>query len=745
MTETPLNIISMTQTIPEIQEEIHENNQIFDALTTHEEPQDKIPAKINQENINSYYAICSSTHHRLSRNSVGKNAFYDYDYDLWFFEHKIEAELCAENASKKEKSFSVKKMPSKIVDVLLNGNTKQKNVIKIKCKYEFDCRKYIEEEKKFDEECHKYKIDKSLLLIEPPDDWAEITRKKFYWLKAKLDCLEKKKKLLDDLRIECEKKELESQSGKNKKCVSYVPQNGLPIIRIIPGELHEATDYAEKILSSNKLGIFQRGGQLVRIINEISKPKKNKVLDKNGKEIIKRSADSPLITEVDPIYLTELLGKHANWTKYDERKGDWILKDCPERVAKTLIARREWNLPVLSGIIQAPTLRDDGSILENPGYDENTGLFFDAGNISFPPILSYPSKEEAIEALNIILELLNGFPFENEESKSTAVSAILTGLIRKSIRTAPLHGFTAPKMGSGKSLLADVVGLIATGKNNSVIPQADNEAEEKKRLLSVLAEGDAIICYDNIEHPFGSPALCSVLTQETFKDRILGQNRSLTVPTNATFLATGNNLTFIGDTSTRVLLCRLDPQCERPEERLFEIDLRQYILKNRSKLVMAGLTILRAFYVAGRPKQNIPQYGRFEDWSNWVRSSLVWLGMQDPCISRKEIENADPVRILLGSLMESWYDYLGDISFTLKKAISKAESENSEDLKEKAENLLDAFREFSSGKTEINPRSLGRKLATFKNRMENGYRLEITGKYQHAETWRVRKTSEKSK
>jgi hypothetical protein len=522
-----------------------------------------------------------------------------------------------------------------------------------------------------------------------------------------------------------------SEKIEKKREVKKIPQNGLPIVMIITGQLHSVTNQAEQILISNNLGIFQRGGQLVRIISEISKPKKNKLLDKEGKEIIKRSADALLITEIESLYLTELLGKHANWTKYDERTGDWVLKDCPERVAKTLIARREWNVPVLTGIIQAPTLRSDGSILDNPGYDEITGLFFNSGNTSFEPIPSHPIREDAITALNILRELIKSFPFENKESESVALSAILTALIRRSIRSAPLHGFTAPKMGSGKSLLADAVGLIATGKNNSVIPQAENEAEEKKRLLAVLAEGDSIICYDNIEHPFGSPALCSVLTQQEFKDRLLGVNRSLSVPTNATFLATGNNLTFIGDTSTRAILCRLDPLCERPEERSFDIDLRQYIPQHRAELVKAGLTILRAYHVAGRPKQNIAQYGRFEDWSDWIRSSLVWLGMADPCVSRKEIENADPVRQQLGNLLTIWYSTIGDFSLRTKDIIKKAEDEK--------DAFFDILLEIAEKNGKIDPVKLGIKLKNFEKRPENGLRLQKTGKYNNADTWRVTK------
>jgi phage/plasmid primase-like uncharacterized protein len=521
----------------------------------------------------------------------------------------------------------------------------------------------------------------------------------------------------------------------HKRESKKILHNELPIINIIPGQLHNTTNQAEQILINNYSGVFQRAGKLVRIITEVTKPKKNKLLDKDGQEIIKRSADALLIAEVDPIYLTELLGRYANWTKFDERIGDWTIKDCPERVARTLMARREWNIPVLAGIIQAPTLRYDGTILDNPGYDENTGLFFNPGDTQFFPIPAHPSKDDAIAARNILLDLLKDFPFENEESKSVALSAILTALIRKSIRSAPLHGFTAPKMGSGKSLLADVVGLIATGKSNSAIPQAENEGEEKKRLLAVLAEGDSIICFDNIERPFGSAALCSVLTQEDYKDRILGITGNLNVPTNATFLATGNNLTFVGDTSTRAILCALDPQCERPEERVFNIDLRQYIPIHRGELVKAALTILRAYHIEGRPKQNIPEFGRFEDWSNWIRSSLVWLELEDPCVSRKEIENADPTRQRLANLLSAWYAIVGDLSLRTKDIIKKAE----EEAKNKNEILLDVFQEIAQKDGKICSVKLGANLKSFEKRPENGLRLQKSGKHNNADLWRVTK------
>lgn len=406
-------------------------------------------------------------------------------------------------------------------------------------------------------------------------------------------------------------------------------------ICIEPSKLHENVDAAEKLLIRSGR-VYQRAGALVRIANVSFAPEQ--------KTMIKRSRDSIVIKEIDQVYLTMLLTSLGNFIRLDNRSNGAYKIDCPEKIARCLLAKQQWELPILSGIINAPTLRIDGSILDVPGYDKSSGMFFFPNKCNFESIPENPSAQDIEDAKAQLLFILKDFSFENDTSKSVAIAAILTAIIRKSISSAPLTGFTAPKMASGKTLLADIVSLIAICKPNSVIAQAETEAEEKKRLLSVLMEGDAIVCYDNIEKPFGSAALCSILTQHEYKDRVLGNNETHTVPTNATFLATGNNLTFAGDISTRTLLCKLDPNVERPEERSFELNLHEYIPENRAKLVRAALIILRGFHVEGYPKQDIKPFGRFEDWSNWVRSAIIWIGLPDPCESRKEIEDADPVR-----------------------------------------------------------------------------------------------------
>lgn len=494
--------------------------------------------------------------------------------------------------------------------------------------------------------------------------------------------------------------------------------------------ISEVVDAAEELLILKKSDIFQRAGKMVRVIKVSSLPH-------NQKMKVKRSGDYVVIKEIDPTFLTEHLTKTGIFLRLDARGQEYRRIPCPEKVARHLLARQEWKIPVLVGIINAPTLRVDGSILETPGYDPQSGIFFFDDGTSFAKIPSHPTKEDAFKAYQQVESLLKDFPFDNEISRSVAVSAIMCGVMRKSISTAPLHCFTAPKMASGKSLLADVVSLIATGKANSVISHADNETEERKRLMAVLLDGDPIVCFDNIEEPFGSSALCSILTQTEYKDRVLGETRSITVPTNVTFLATGNNLVLIGDLSTRALISIIDPNVERPEERSFSNDLRKFIPENRHLLVPAILTIIRAYYVAKKPKQNIKPYGRFEEYSDTIRSALVWLGKADPCESRKEIENADPVRVALGNLLSCWYTVHGNNPKTVKELISLY-TIGSDD--KDAEALHDALCEIApDNKGGINERKLGKQLSKFRGRIENGYRLDKSGSVNRAIQWIVKK------
>jgi len=176
-------------------------------------------------------------------------------------------------------------------------------------------------------------------------------------------------------------------------------------------------------------------------------------------------------------------------------------------------------------------------------------------------------------------------------------------------------------------------------------------------LFTIALAGDPVVLIDNINRPLGSPALDSALTAGVIGGRLLGGNVKQDVPLTAVFLATGNNLRFKGDLVRRVVPIALDSTWERPEERTGFVHepLEPWVHQERGRLVIAALTILAAYTEAGRPKQAIAQYGSFEQWSDLIRSALVWGGEVDPCEGRKTLAaQSDSAYAALATLLDAW-------------------------------------------------------------------------------------------
>lgn len=414
--------------------------------------------------------------------------------------------------------------------------------------------------------------------------------------------------------------------------------------------------------------LYQTGGRIVHPVRAARAS--------SDDDSIRRPEGALTIQDVKAPRLTLYMIQHGRFVRYSKppRGGEPKLVKQPanRNLADLYLSASDmWKLPWLGGIIETPTLRSDGTLLTAPGYDPASGLLLDAGHAVFPAIPEHPSREDALAALALLAEPFKGFPFVPDgrngtsASRSVMLSAVLTALVRRTLPTAPMHGVSAPTPGTGKTLALQAVSMIAMGRTLTSMSQGSNPEEDEKRLFSVLMQGDQIVGIDNVTRPVGGDALCTVLTEPTWQNRILGESRNVSVQTNALITATGNNLTFAGDMTRRALLCRMDAGLENPEGRAFDIDLRTWVPANRTRLVVAGLTILRAFVCAGRPGlDRLKPFGSFEDWSNLVRGALVWLGEPDPCITRKHIAADDPVKAQLSAFFTAAHKVMGDRWFT---------------------------------------------------------------------------------
>jgi hypothetical protein len=491
------------------------------------------------------------------------------------------------------------------------------------------------------------------------------------------------------------------------------------VIRYVAGQLPQIITEAEQVLIQARCGLYQRGSFLVR-------PGVVKV------DVDLRGIATLRIIEMQEMALVELLTQHMDWEKFDARSEDWVRIDAPNKVAKAYQQRTgRWRLPVLTGLLDSPTLRADGSILDQPGYDAATGLLYDPRGSHYPPIPGRPTKATAQDALKILDELLGSFPFVNEASRSVAISVILTACIRRSLQTAPLHGFTAPAAGTGKSMLVDLASLIATGREASVIAQGKTEEELEKRLGALLMAGDLIIAIDNCSHPVDSEFLCSMLTQAKVRPRILGRSEVPELPANALITATGNNLILVGDLTRRAILCNLDAQMERPELREFTSDPLTMARANRGRYLVAALTILRAYDLAGRPGTP-PALGSFTEWSGWIRGALLWLDLADPVTTMEALREQDPRLEAASAVLTQWWAVLAGAAVGVREVTDAAnltKTTGSMGLPgySRPDFQHPDFREalllVSGEGGAINNRRLGKWLAAFQDRIIGGLRL----------------------
>jgi putative DNA primase/helicase len=420
-----------------------------------------------------------------------------------------------------------------------------------------------------------------------------------------------------------------------------------PTIEVRAGDLLRILNQSEDALISAEIQLYSRGERVVRPITEKVAAAKEE------------STKTPRLREVSPDDLVSRLAEVAMYKKFDGRSKRLVSADPPRTLATTYLARAgDWRLPGLVGVITTPTLRPDGSILVEPGYDPATGLLL----VSPPPmptISDRPTRKDALVALAALKGLLAEFPFADEPSRSVALSGMITPIARGALPVAPLHGSTAPTYGTGKSYLWDVCAAIAIGDRCPVISTGSREEELEKRLSATLMKGLPIFSIDNVEGPLGGEFLCQAIERPRPEVRILGKSEMIEIDSRTTIYASGNNLRIKGDMVRRTLLALLDAMVEHPELRHFKSNPVATVLADRGRYIAAVLTIVRAYIVAGYPSV-LPPFASFEAWSNIVRSALVWLGCADPVETIERTRADDPETSTLRTFMAAWQENVAE-------------------------------------------------------------------------------------
>lgn len=497
---------------------------------------------------------------------------------------------------------------------------------------------------------------------------------------------------------------------------------------LITTEEHVVNDQTVALLAKDD-SVFQRGGLLVHIVQGTERV-----------DGINRAAGSPTISRLPEAVLRESLTRSVRFVQVQKIGKEVVEVDAhpPGWCVKAISQRGAWEgIRPLRAVVPSPVLRRDGTVLTTVGYDDKSGLYCaDDAGVEVP---ENPSRDNAAEAVERLLGLVCDFPFAKPSHRSAWLSLLLTPLARHAFHgPAPLFLVDANVRGSGKTLLCELGSIVAYGTPIARMSNPGDDDEARKRITALAIAGDPLVLIDNIVGRLGCASLDAALTATVWKDRILGVSQMVELPLTVTWCASGNNVMLAADTTRRTLHIRLESPMENPELRTgFKYpNVTKYALENRSALLSAALTILRAYCCAGRPRAGLPAWGSFEGWSSVVREAVVWCGQPDPAQTRQELADiADTEAGALRDLLEAW----GEID-------PFNEGRTTAEILDKLHADYSAHQNVRSAIVELcpptkgplpNARQLGNRLAHVRRRIIGGKALDYRVRTGRQRAWQV--------
>ena len=428
----------------------------------------------------------------------------------------------------------------------------------------------------------------------------------------------------------------------------------------------------------------------------------------------------PIIRSYVTNTLRHRLEQAAAYVIRDKENGDRKVQ-WPKIIVETIGLQHQVKFPQLTGIVEHPFVGLDGTIVKKQGYDEATGLY-----AMFDPILCKniplkPTEDEVANSLEILIKkVLADFPFVEEIDKITAVAALLTAIQIKMIADdsgSPGFLFDAPTPATGKTTLAQIISYSIYGRPAAATSWTGNDTEMAKHILSILKEGHSCVLFDNL--PEGSHLksneLAKAMTGSSYSGRLLGGNKTATVPSNVLWLFTGNNINICSDFNTRILPIRLDSRIAAPDRRRFiRQDVGKWCLKHRADIIRACITIILG---DGSPTPASIESTRFRCWDRYVRLPLLAASGIDIADLFQRNKTADPEVESKRHFLEAMYDKYGGRPHTAKD-ICKDVDDNTTNTNAIGDVFSDVFPENSPSSS-----ALGIWLGKLKGQILGGYRL----------------------
>ncbi|MBK6533996.1 MAG: hypothetical protein IPF99_31805 [Deltaproteobacteria bacterium] len=419
--------------------------------------------------------------------------------------------------------------------------------------------------------------------------------------------------------------------------------------------------------------------------------------------------------------LRELLSRSARWlVPRSDDPAESALSHVPSWAVSGIAARREWpGLRPLTALVKAPVLRPDGTVLESPGYDPVTGLYL-APHAPHPRVPEHPTQADARAAAEVLLASVRHIPFATPVDRAAWLAMALTTPARFAVGAAsPLCIIEdGGKSWWAEEVIADLA--VVVGAAPLAVVDVDDLLPSPRRPFDALrATGEPVARITN----------GAAMGWRRIHEALLRARATVGV---VWFGAARRSMRDV-ELTRQALTVR----CEGGEG-----DGHDHAARDEADpgtLLVAALTILRAYQAAGCPDLRLPRWPGFERWSQVVRGAVVWSGLPDPISSfTAEPALTSATDATVADLVVGWSELMpefpgGCSTRQALDALNRAPPEAYPRLRR-------AVAVFASG--PLNERStadrIGRCLTRYRDEQHEGWALVLAGSGNQGNRWAVR-------
>lgn len=335
--------------------------------------------------------------------------------------------------------------------------------------------------------------------------------------------------------------------------------------------------------------------------------------------VIHRDSIASILT---PPEFAGLLNQHVEFFYVDEEGGEY--RPLTPAYGSTWLNQRveRARMPEIKLFTRNPVFTEDWRLIA-PGFDAQSGIYY-TGQVVEPR-----SGTPHLDAL------LQDFCFKSPADRTNYIGVLLTSvLIPHFIGAKPAALFNGNQPGLGKSILAQVIGILRDGHPTETASYNPNDEEFEKRLGSIVRRGVTTIIIDNAKGQGRKPRIESACLERSVTDailsfRLLGKSQEIRAENSHIFCITANTPDVSPDLVSRSVVINLEYEGD-PKRRAFHVaDPEGYAEQHRLELLGELIGMVERWKAAGMPRANVHTRFNKRGWGNIVGGILQTGGEPD--------------------------------------------------------------------------------------------------------------------